>query len=378
MRISRIEATPLAIPLRQEFHWASGAQLGANLVLFSVHTEDGVVGYGETVCEAPGAVAEIGLLMARQLIGRSVGDVEAILRSIWTEGRWKTTPQFTGFVLAGIEAACWDALGRTLGVPTRQFFGGLVQEELDYFAFLQGDDAETLAGHAQELAGHEVFYLKVGRPRDDDAIVAAVRDAIGPAALLRIDPNEAWDAATAVDRIRRLAVCDLDWVEQPVPHWDVAGLAHVRRKVDVKVAADQAVYTTRQLREVLEAGAADVVVQGPHDAGGLLPFRRQAHMCEAWGLNVNLHAFMQSEISFLAHAQVASTVPNLTSGNQTMHQLLAERLTTGVDVEMAGGKYVLNDAPGHGFEIDEDAVARAHDRWQREGPYNTIESVRPT
>jgi L-alanine-DL-glutamate epimerase-like enolase superfamily enzyme len=375
MKISRIDAMPLAIPLRQEFHWASGAQVGANLVLFSVHTEDGVVGYGETVCEAPGAVAEVGLLMARQLIGRSVGDVEAILRSIWTEGRWKTTPQFTGFVFAGIEAACWDALGRTLGVPTRQFFGGQVQEELDYFAFLQGDDAETLAGHARQLAGHEVFYLKVGRPRDDDAIVAAVRDAIGPDALLRIDPNEAWDAATAVDRITRLAAYDLDWVEQPVPHWDVAGLARVRRKLDVKIAADQSVYTTRQLREVLEAEAADVVVQSPHDAGGLLPFRKQASMCEAWGLNVNLHAFMQSEISFLAHAQVASTVPNLTTGNQVMHQLLAERLTTGVDVETRGGLYALNDAPGHGFDIDEDAVARGHERWQRDGAYNTIESV---
>jgi L-alanine-DL-glutamate epimerase-like enolase superfamily enzyme len=377
MRISRIDATPLAIPLRHEFHWASGAQHGANLVLFSVHTEDGVVGYGESICEAPGAVAEVGLLIARQLIGRSVGDVEAILRSVWTEGRWKTTPQFTGFIVAGIEAACWDALGRTLGVPSRQFFGGQVQEELDYFAFLQGDDAESLAAHAQELAGHGVFYLKVGRPRDDDAIVAAVRDAIGPEPLLRIDPNEAWDAPTAVERIRRLAAHDLDWVEQPVPHWDVAGLARVRQKVDVKIAADQAVYTTRQLREVLEAEAADVVVQGPHDAGGLLPFRRQAHMCEAWGLNVNLHAFMQSEISFLAHAQVASTVPNLTRGNQTMHQLLAERLTSGVDVETRNGAYVLNDLPGHGFEIDADAVARAHERWERDGPYNTIESVKP-
>jgi L-alanine-DL-glutamate epimerase-like enolase superfamily enzyme len=377
MRISRIEATPLAIPLRQEFHWASGAQHGANLVLFSVHTEDGVVGYGETVCEAPGAVAEVGLLIARQLVGRSVGDVEAILRSVWTEGRWKTTPQFTGFIVAGIEAACWDALGRTLGVPSRQFFGGQVQEELDYFAFLQGDDADTLARHARELAGHDVFYLKVGRPRDDDAIVAAVRDAIGPGSHLRIDPNEAWDAATAVERIRRLAAHDLDWVEQPVPHWDVAGLAHVRRKVDVKIAADQAVYTTRQLREVLDAQAADVIVQGPHDAGGLLPFRRQASMCEAWGLNVNLHAFMQSEISFLAHAQVASTVPNLTEGNQTMHQLLAERLTSGVDVETRNGTYVLNDLPGHGFVIDADAVARAHERWERDGPYNTIESVKP-
>jgi len=203
-----------------------------------------------------------------------------------------------------------------------------------------------------------------------------VRGAIGPEPLLRIDPNEAWDAATAVERIRRLAPHGLDWVEQPVPHWDVAGLAQVRSKVGVKIAADQAVYTTRQLREVLEAQAADVVVQGPHDAGGLLPFRRQAHMCEAWGLNVNLHAFMQSEISFLAHAQVASTVPNLTTGNQTMHQLLAERLTSGVDVETPNGKYALNELPGHGFEIDADAVARAHERWQRDGPYNTIESVR--
>jgi L-alanine-DL-glutamate epimerase-like enolase superfamily enzyme len=376
MRVARIDATPLAIPLAQEFHWAGGAQIGANLVLFAVHTDDGVVGYGESICEAPGAVAEVGRLMARQVVGRRIDEVEAILRSIWTEGRWKTTPQFTQFVVAGIETACWDALGRTLGVPSRTFFGGAVHDELDFFAFLQGDDAATLAAHARALADHAVVYLKVGRPRDDEAIVGAVRDAIGPDRLLRIDPNEAWDAATAVDRIRRLAGHGLDWVEQPVPHWDVAGLAHVRSKVDVKIAADQAVYTTQQLRQVLEAGAADVVVQGPHDAGGLLSFRRQAAICAAWGLRVNLHAFMQSDISFLAHAQVASTIPNLTAGNQVMHQLLAERLTIGVDTELPRGRFRLPDGPGHGFELDGDAVARAAERYERDGPYVTIESLR--
>ena len=375
MRITQVDALPLAIPLAQEFHWAGGAQLGANLVLFSVHTDDGVVGRGETVCEAPAAVAEYGRLIARQVVGRDVGAVEAILRSIWTEGRWKTTPQFTQFVVAGIETACWDALGRTLGVPSRTFFGGAVREELDFFGFPQGDDAETLAADARRLADHDVIYLKVGRARDDDSIVAAVRDAIGPATRLRIDANEAWDAATAVERIRRLSVYDLDWVEQPVPHWDVAGLAHVRRKVDVKIAADQAVYTTQQLRQVLEAEAADVVVQGPHDAGGLLRFRQQAAVCAAWGVPVNLHAFMQSEISFLAQAQVASTIPNLTDGNQVMHQLLAERLTTGVDVSTPGGRFRLPDGPGHGFELDEDAVERAHERFLRDGAYDTIGSV---
>ena len=378
MRITRVEATPLAIPLAQEFHWSGGAQLGANLVLFAVHTDEGVTGYGESICEDQRAVGAYGELMARQLVGRSPADVEAFLRSIWTEGRWKMFPQFTNLVVAGLEVACWDALGRALGVPTRTFFGGPVHDELDFFGFLQGDDPDTLAAHARGLAGEGfgVIYLKVGRgARDDDACVAAVREAIGPEPRLRIDPNEAWDLATAVERIRRLEAYDLDWVEQPTPAGDVDGLAHVRRSVGVKIAADQAVFTTAQLRHVLAKEAADVIVQGSHDAGGLLRFRQQAFLCDAHGLKVNRHAFMESEISFYANAQVAVTIPNLTSGNQIMHQLLAERLTRGEPPAIAGGRYRPGDAPGHGFEIDEDAVGVAHERWQRDGAYATVESI---
>jgi muconate cycloisomerase len=379
MRIARIEATPLAIPLAQEFHWAGGTQAGANLVLFSVHTDDGVTGYGESVCEDPRAVSAHGELIARRLVGRSPGDMEAILCSVWSEGRWKMFPQFTQLVFAGIEVACWDALGRTLGVPTRTFFGGRVQDEVDYFGFVQGDDPEALAAHARRLVadGFEVIYLKVGRGVErDDACVAAVREAIGPDRLLRIDPNEAWDAATAVDRIRLLERHDLDWVEQPTPAGDVNGLAHVRRSVGVKIAADQSVFTTSQLLHVLEKEAADVIVQGSHDAGGLLRFRQQAFVCDAFGLRVNRHAFMESEISFHANAQVASTIPNLTLGNQVMHQLLAEPLTLAGHPELHHGKFCPGDAPGHGFEIDADAVAHAHERWRRDGAYNTIEERR--
>ncbi|HEX4521516.1 MAG TPA: mandelate racemase/muconate lactonizing enzyme family protein [Gaiellaceae bacterium] len=378
MKITRIEATPLAIPLAQQFHWAGGAQVGANLVLFTVHTDDGPAGYGESICEDPLAVASYGELMARQLIGRSPGDMEAILRSIWTEGRWKMFPQFTQLAFAGIEVACWDALGRALGVPTRTFFGGAVQDELDYFGFLQGDDPASLAAHARQLAaeGYEVIYLKVGRGTErDDACVAAVREAIGPGRLLRIDPNETWDASTAIDRIRLLEQYDLDWVEQPTPAGDVNGLARVRSSVGVKIAADQAVFTTSQLLHVLEKEAADVVVQGSHDAGGLLRFRQQAFICQAFGVNVNRHAFMESEISFYANAQVASTIPNLTLGNQIMHQLLAERLTLGPPPELAAGKFRPGDGPGHGFELDHDAVALAHERWQRDGAYTTVERL---
>jgi len=73
---------------------------------------------------------------------------------------------------------------------------------------------------------------------------------------------------------------------------------------------------------------------------------------------------------------VAATIPNLTTGNQIMHQLLAERLTMGDAPAIEGGRFRLGAAPGHGFELDEEAVGRAHERWQRDGAYNTIESVR--
>jgi L-alanine-DL-glutamate epimerase-like enolase superfamily enzyme len=60
-------------------------------------------------------------------------------------------PQFTQLTLAGIEAACWDAHGRTLGVPTNVVFGGRVRDEVDFFGFVQGDTAEQLGRHAGEL-----------------------------------------------------------------------------------------------------------------------------------------------------------------------------------------------------------------------------------
>ena len=111
--------------------------------------------------------------------------------------------------------------------------------------------------------------------------------------------------------------------------------------------------------------AADVVVQGSHDAGGLLRFRQQAFVCDAHGLKVNRHAFMESEISFYANAQVAATIPNLTTGNQIMHQLLVEDLMSSPDLTPRQGKLGLFDAPGLGVELDRDAVARAAERYQK-------------
>lgn len=378
MKIVDVTATPLAIPLVRPFHWRSGAQRGANLVLFTVETDAGVTGYGESTCEDPAAVVAYGRLMAEAFVGRSPGDVEAILGALWREGRWRFTPHWSLQVVAGIEVACWDALGKELGEPVSTFLGGRVRDSVDVMAFPQGTSAAELAADAGSLAalGHRVVYVKVGRDsRDDEEIVGAVRDAVGPDVLLRVDANEAWDVPTAVDVIRRLEPYGIDWVEQPVAAGNVAGLARVRRSVSTKIAADQAVFTMSELRAVLEQEAADAVVLGHHETGGLWRLRQAAALVEAHGLPLNRHACVESTISAFAGLQAAACIPNLTLGNQTMHQLLAEQLAT-TPLPLVDGSIEVSARPGLGLDLDHDAVAHAHARYESDGPYPTIERRR--
>ena len=196
-------------------------------------------------------------------------------------------PHFSQQILSGIESACWDALGKGLGVPASTFLGGRIHDEVDFMGFPQGDTAEELAGEAAAFAaeGYRVVYIKVGRAQRDDAeIVGSVRDAIGPDVLLRVDPNEGWDVPTAVDSIRRLEAFDLDWVEQPVAAGNIAGLARVRNSVETKIAADQAVHTTAELLAVLDQEAADAIVLGSHESGGLWRWRQMAYLAESYGI----------------------------------------------------------------------------------------------
>jgi L-alanine-DL-glutamate epimerase-like enolase superfamily enzyme len=375
MKVTAVRTTPLAIPLVRPFHWSSGRQLGANLVLWTVETDMGVDGHGESICEEPTAVMAYGRLVAELFVGRSPGDVEAILRDVWREGRWRFTPHFTNQILSGIEGACWDAWGKANGEPVSSYVGGRVRDEVDLMAFPQGETPGEVAVHAAELvavAGARVVYCKVGRPdARDEEIVAEVREAVGPEPLLRVDANEAWSVEEAVERIGALEPYGLDWVEQPVAAEDVSGLAEVRRSVGPRIAADQAVFTIAELRHVLEKEAADVIVVGHHETGGLLRLRQLAALAEEHAIEVNRHACMESALSTLTAAQAVACIPNLTPGNQAMHQLLVES-PVATDVPSVGALAVSTE-PGLGIALDLDAVERARERYERQGAYRAVE-----
>src|SRR5581483_9198939 len=124
--------------------------------------------------------------------------------------------------------------------------------------------------------GYACAKVKVG-PDADAAVacVAAARAAL-PHVALRADANGCWDVATAVRVARRLQPFGLEWLEQPVAPADITGMACVRRRGGVAVAADEVVTGPEAVRALAAADAADAVVLKLVQVGGLARARATA------------------------------------------------------------------------------------------------------
>ena len=371
MRITAVRTTPLFLPYRQPYHWAYGIVDGAEPVLVEVETDAGITGYGESVGATDAAAVAAALDRASSgLIGHDAFDIARLVERLHRTCFGGIGPgnqrRYSNQILAGIELALWDAVGKALGQPVHRLMGGAVRDEVAYFGFIQGDGPDQVAEHARELAGQgfEVLYLKVGRGDALDlANTRAVRTAIGERRL-RVDANEAWDTLTARRMIALLAPFGLEFVEQPATADSPAALARLRRTSPVPIAADQLVMTPQDVFETCRHDAADLIVLGIHEAGGLLGWRKAAAVAEAAGLNVCLHGVYESGITTCASNQVAATIANLDDGNQIMVQLLAEDIVAAPALTPRDARLPVLEGPGLGFELDRDAVGRAAERYR--------------
>ena len=143
-------------------------------------------------------------------------------------------------------------------------------------------------------------------PGDDLARVEAVRDALGPAGAVRVDANAAWDVDTAVARIRQLDRVGLEYVEQPCP--TLADLVALRRRVDVRVAADEVVRRAADPLRVDLREACDVVVLKVAPLGGV---RAALAVAEAHALPCVVSSALESSVGMAAGVALAAALPEL-------------------------------------------------------------------
>jgi o-succinylbenzoate synthase len=158
------------------------------------------------------------------------------------------------------------------------------------------------------LTGFPAVKVKVGRtdPRDDLDLVAAVRDAVGPAVALRVDANGAWDIDSAERMIGRLARFDLELVEQPVAALE--DLARLRRRVDVPVAADECVRSVDDAHCLATLEAADLIVLKVQPLGGV---RAALQVAETSGVPALVTSMRETSVGIAVGLALAAALPEL-------------------------------------------------------------------
>lgn len=356
MLIRDIRHWIVRVPFTETINWSSGSRIGTTRLVCRIEAEGGAVGWGETLCLIDTVPAVFDNVVAKLGLGLAVTDAERLYRLILGAGYYHHK-RAAVMAIAALEMAMWDAAGQIAGLPLHRLWGGRYRERVRAAAYTFTRDPDDLRERLARFAaaGHDTFKVKIGFDADSDiALARAARETIGNDAL-RLDVNGAWTPGTARRQLARLAEIDPVYVEQPLELDDLAGHAALRQVQSVPIALDESAYTLQDVANIVDAGAADVVLLDPHQAGGLWQTVKAAAICEARGIPVGLHSGAELAISQAAYLHLAASIPNLSIAIDTEWSYLGADIAKDRPTLMDGG-FAVSDQPGLGVSPDLAAV----------------------
>jgi muconate cycloisomerase len=367
VKITEIEAIPLRLPFAQPFKISQGAERETlETLIVRVHTDEGIVGIGETQAWRRQGSAEVLWNLVRtvkdefepRLAGRSPFDVAGALTTL-NEALYNTL-----YAQAAVADALYDIAGKAVGLPVHTLLAGECRDRVRIAGLLalKPTLAELLES-AQALyeRGFRHFGLKIGvDPRQDLANVAALRERFGDRIVLRVDANGAlsYDAARAL--LRKLEPYDIDAAEQPIAIWDLDGLAALARATSIPIMADESVSTDHSLLEVIRRRAATVVQTKIAKNGGMYRVWRLWTLADAAGMRIYPGNHPSTSVATAAVAQLCAAWPGpLMEGVFAVgvSGALAADIVTEPIVPVNGEIHVPT-GPGLGVELDPAALAR--------------------
>ncbi|HXJ84008.1 MAG TPA: muconate/chloromuconate family cycloisomerase [Candidatus Methylomirabilis sp.] len=368
LTIADLRVVVADIPVRRPHHMSFTTLEAVNFVFVRLETREGHVGWGEAAClggptwseeSVESVAATIERYLAPWLIGRDASRIEGL------RGEMARRVQGNPFARAAVEMALWDVNGRALGVPVARLLGGRVRDAVPLSWSLAVTDPEGEVAEARDLVarGHRIFKIKTAAhpvARDVERI-RRIRDAVGPDVALRVDANQGWDRATALRAIRQMEPFSLDFVEQPVPRWDLEGLAHVAKSVTVPVMADESCFSPQDALAIARLGGVSILGLKVTKSAGILGTLAVARVAEAAGLGAYVGCMIETSLGTAAYLAVAVTAPPVTWGCELFGPLLLAGDVVRQPVRYGDGSILALDGPGLGVEVDETAL----EHWTR-------------
>ena len=380
MKIVDVKSIIISIPFKKPEIWAWGIRKGISNIIIEITTDEGLTGLGEISGFLPVTVLEQIVQETKQLlIGETPFCVEEFTKRFYAVGGWQYYRRIGNHVLCGIETALWDLIGKICKQPILNFFGGKVRSNIEYMYYLLRDDIEKMSCEAKAAVkeGYRTIYFKVGvNPKEDKAMVKAVREAIGDDIKLRVDANGVWSVGTAISILKHLEKYNLEFIEQPVVIGDLEGMKQVKNATGIPVAANESSWTGYDVLEIIKRKAADIVLIEPCQDGGLLAFKKTAAMAELEGLPVIKHSFGELGISTCASAHVISTASNFIFANQTYIPFLTDDVIQRDAYNYNGGILKLNtENPGIGVSLNREKIIHYNEFYNQKGNLNVSTEI---
>jgi len=289
----------------------------------------------------------------------SVLEPEAVWDRLAKRGDWVGPGGLLHTALAPLDIAVWDAAGKTLGQPLYKLLGGS-RDRLPTYAsdgLWVSLSLEELAAAARQHVAHgfRAVKLRIGKepsPEREAQRVRAVRDAVGPDVRIMVDAVESWSLIQARQTGRALQDAGIAWLEDPVHHQDVAGLAELRRELGVPIAAGEHLYDLDAFRRLLDARGVDVMILDLARVAGITPWRKIAALAQAHRVPVCGHVVPEIQLHLLC------AVPN---GHMVEYVPRSAGILATVPTPEHGEMAPLS-APGLGLVLNEEAVRRYETR----------------
>jgi len=352
LTIRKVAARAVTAPLHRPIRTAVGTIPNAPLVLVDIVTEQGIEGRSYIFGYAPVTLVPLVRLIeaiGETLAGKPVAPV-AQLAEFDRRFRLLGWEGLVGMAVGGLDMAFWDALAKAAGWPLAKLLGGAPAplKAYDSYGIVEPrDDEKTIRDSmARGFRGIKI-KLGDGNLERDEATVKAVRGMIGPDVALMVDFNQSLDPPEACRRIERLARYDLHWVEEPVPHEDLAGHAQVRARGLARIQTGENWWFPRDMAKAVAAGASDFAMLDVMKIGGVTGWLRAAGQAEAASLPVSSHLFIEASAHLLAVTPTAHWLEYLDIAGA----ILAEPLLPSNGMVTARG-------PGLGLSWDEKKVAK--------------------
>ena len=370
MIIEDVQITPVAIPaegLKEE-----KSDIVCALII-EISTDCGLVGIGESplLLEEENICVPMHTVIRNNLIGKDACDISKRIRDLSADLELhKLHLQAADRLIRGVESALWDILGKRVGKPLCDVWGGAYRQQIEFAGEVKWQSLPAMKQRASKLEqdGYRTIYLKAsGEMTDDVAAVAAVRDGLQDVHVkIRVGAHQLWAPGEAISVIYRLEKYGIELVDQPVIRYNLDALKMVRESVSVPVAGHECAQSMYDVLTVVKKDAADYLYLDGRFHTGYNDVRISAGTAEAAGIQCIYHAASGVGIAFAMDLQMIAATANCTLANEAFtYENLKDDIIIGGKLKRQGPYYAVPQEAGVGVSLDRAKLKKYHDAYMK-------------